>query len=231
MADNYIGYCDALCVPWRTTGQHNRDFHDTAFIDGRGCESREGFSPHAFDDQLRRRENVLALLTHCHGSKLADTDSGSLILVNNKAGLWARIFLSDNNSGREALRLVQGGELTGVSIGFRVLDWGWSGAACNRSLVKTITRARLTEISLCHNPAYKETARRGLDLVLLERPAPVPALAYREAPSGEDESTDSLDALQWAAGEDSEVGFRAKRELLGRSRRLLEYQEHLARQR
>lgn len=228
MPDNYIGRIDALAVPWHDRGFHVRNTNDTAYISGRGCESIEGFSPHAFDAQLQRRgENVACLLGHVASSRLADSDSGSLILVRNEVGLWARIFLSDTNSGREAIRAIQAGELCGVSPGFHVRDWGWAGSCCNRNLRKIITDARLNEVSLCHNPAYKETARRGLHLVLLAPPAP--AVCYREEFSaGEDESTDSLDALQWAAGEDSEVGFRAKRELLGRSQRLLEYQQHLA---
>jgi hypothetical protein len=161
---------------------------------------------------------------------VADTNSGSLILVNNTAGLWARIFLSDTNSGREAIRAIQAGELCGVSPGFHVRNWGWAGSCDNRNLRKIIFAARLNEISLCHSPAYRETARRGLDLTLFPRPAPAVA-EYRETPSGEDESSDSLEALTWAAGSDSELGFRAMRELTGRARRLLEYEQHLAGQR
>lgn len=188
MSNNFIGRIDCLCVPWHDTGFHVRDTTDTAYISGRGLESIEGFSRHAFDAQLQRRENVACLLGHVASSRVADTDSGSLILVNNKAGLWARIFLSDTNSAREAIRAIQAGELRGVSPGFHVRDWGWAGSCCNRNLRKIILAAKLNEVSLCHNPAYKETARRGLNLVLFERPAPV--VEWREeAQPGREETT------------------------------------------
>jgi HK97 family phage prohead protease len=226
---SYIASVDFLAVPFHAGNYQSRETADLAFPN----ESGEAFSCHAFDNVLKRNDNVRALLEHMPGQRLGDTADGGLVLASNSDGLWARVYLPDTGSGREALRGIQAGELRGASIGFNALDWGWAGSYGNRNLRKVVTDAKLIEVSLCQNPAYRETERLGLHLTLLphgQRQAALTGNEYREEVSdGEDESTRSRQNLEWAASENSEAGFRAKRELTSRAARLLKAQQFYAR--
>jgi len=139
------GIVIGLGVPWGTEG--------LAYL----RNGPEAFDPSAFDEQLRRGDVIRAQCNHARSTHLGDTADGTLFLYRGKLGLWCRIALPDNGAGHDAARKVKSGEYKGMSISFRELDFRWGGT--RKHPIRIVTRARLSEISLCRKPAYGRTCR------------------------------------------------------------------------
>jgi HK97 family phage prohead protease len=78
-------------------------------------------------------------------------------------GLHLRSRIADTSAGNDALTLVREDIVTGLSIGFQPVQQSWNAGATER----TISEAKLFEVSLVTEPAYAEagvTAVRSVGL-------------------------------------------------------------------
>lgn len=82
---------------------------------GRGYEE---IGPNAFDEVLRRNEDVRFLLNHNPDNLLGRTRSGTLRLGTDSAGLVVDDDLPETTLGHDVRILVRRGDLTGFSFGY-----------------------------------------------------------------------------------------------------------------
>jgi HK97 family phage prohead protease len=121
----------------------------------------ERVAPGAFDAALDA--DIRALVDHDWGRVIGRTKSGTLRLSVDATGLRAEIDVPDTADGRDLLVLVERGDISGMSFGFRVTkqEWDESGDVP----VRTILGAELFEVSAVAMPAYEDTtlAKRSFD--------------------------------------------------------------------
>ncbi|WP_370548138.1 HK97 family phage prohead protease [Edwardsiella tarda] len=115
----------------------------------------EMFSPGAFTESLKAGTDVRALYEHDHTKLLGRTTSGSLILSEDDTGLRFELTPPDTQLGRDVLTLVDRGDLSGMSFGFRALKESWD--ITPTPYIRTITAAELREITVTSMPAYPES--------------------------------------------------------------------------
>ncbi|MGX8940530.1 HK97 family phage prohead protease [Symbiopectobacterium sp. Eva_TO] len=116
----------------------------------------EQFAPYAFRDHLAAGQDVLALWEHDPKSLLGRTASGTLALHEDETGLHFALNPPDTQLGRDVLTMVERGDITGMSFGFRALKDYWNIA--RKPHVRTVQRAELKEITITSLPAYPESA-------------------------------------------------------------------------
>lgn len=134
----------------------------------------EKVAPGAFDQSLAA--DVRALVDHDTGRIIGRTKSGTLRLATDDRGLRIEIDVPDTNEGRDLWTLVDRGDVSGMSIGFRVTkqEWDDSGDISKR----TILGIDLHEVSAVAFPAFEgtsiavrslEAARAELDAVKADK--------------------------------------------------------------
>lgn len=132
----------------------------------------EQFAPNAFKDSLAAGADVRALYEHDHSALLGRNTSGTLVLSEDATGLRFELTPPDTQLGRDVLILVERGDISGMSFGFRALKDQWDST--QQPYVRTVLAAELREITVTSLPAYRETdiqiAKRSL---LAQLPAPV----------------------------------------------------------
>ena len=109
---------------------------------------RERISPNA----LKPEQNVSLWWMHKNDQPLANTRSGTLTIKSDAKGVAFEADLGDSQRAAEIRDLVQRGVVSQMSIGFTVEADTWDGAKS-----RTITSARLHEVSLVENAAYPGT--------------------------------------------------------------------------
>jgi HK97 family phage major capsid protein/HK97 family phage prohead protease len=114
-------------------------------ITERGRTFRERFAPGA----LKPEGNVSLWWMHDHKDPLANTRSGTLAISEDEKGIAFEADLGDGQRAAEIRDLVKRGVVSQMSIGFVVEADTWEGASS-----RTVTRARLHEVSLVENAAY-----------------------------------------------------------------------------
>lgn len=119
-------------------------------------EFREQFAPGAFADSLAAGGDVRALYEHNYTQLLGRTQSGTLLLTQDDNGLRFELTPPDTQLGRDVLTLVERGDLSGMSFGFRALKESWDIG--QSPYLRTITTAELIEITVTSMPAYPESA-------------------------------------------------------------------------
>jgi uncharacterized protein len=121
----------------------------------------EQIKPGAFSKALDA--DVRALIDHDTGRVIGRTSAGTLRLVEDETGLKVEIDLPDTTDGRDLAVLLERGDITGMSFGFRVThdEWDESGDVP----IRTIHQVELFEVSAVAFPAYDDTsiALRSLD--------------------------------------------------------------------
>lgn len=124
----------------------------------------ETFTRGAFAESLRNGDDVRALREHKPELILGRLSAGTLALEEDNRGLRATIEPPNTQAGRETLELVRRGDLTQMSVAFRVIDqkWGTRDGLDYRQ----ISRAELVDVSIVAFPAFPETTigTRALDL-------------------------------------------------------------------
>lgn len=124
----------------------------------------EQFAPGAFADSLASGTDCRALYEHDYTQLLGRTTSGTLVLTEDNTGLRFELTPPDTQLGRDVLTLVERGDISGMSFGFRTLSEQWNIATA--PYVRTVTAAELREITVTSMPAYTqssvEIARRSL---------------------------------------------------------------------
>lgn len=127
----------------------------------------EKIAPGAFDKALH--DDVRALVNHDPGRVIGRTKSGTLRLDVDTRGLKVEIDVPDTMDGRDLWTLVERGDVSGMSFGFRVTkqDWDETGDLP----VRTIHEVELFEVSAVAFPAYDDTslAVRSLEAARTER--------------------------------------------------------------
>jgi len=121
----------------------------------------EEIAPGAFSDAIKG--DVRALVDHDSGRVIGRTTAGTLRMSEDDKGLAVEIDLPDTTDGRDLAVLLERGDITGMSFGFRVThdEWDETGDVPQR----TIHKVELFEVSAVAFPAYPDTeiALRSLD--------------------------------------------------------------------
>lgn len=88
-------------------------------------EFREQFAPGAFKDSLASGSDVRALYEHNYTQLLGRTKSGTLVLAEDDTGLRFELTPPNTQLGNDVLELVERGDISGMSFGFRALKESW----------------------------------------------------------------------------------------------------------
>jgi uncharacterized protein len=107
--------------------------------------------------------DVRALIDHDTGRVIGRTKAGTLRLEEDDRGLAVEIDLPNTSDGRDIAELIERGDVSGMSFGFRVTKQEWDESG--EMPLSTIQEAELFEVSAVAFPAYEETeiAMRSLD--------------------------------------------------------------------
>ena len=129
----------------------------------------ERIAPGAFDKALSA--DVRALVDHDTGRVIGRTKSGTLRLEVDDRGLKVEIDIPDTRDGNDLWVLVERGDISGMSFGFRVIKQEWDETG--DLPVRSILEVELYEVSAVAFPAYDDTslAKRSLEAVRQEREA------------------------------------------------------------
>jgi uncharacterized protein len=112
----------------------------------------------AFASSLETRANVRALWHHQSDALLGTTRGGTLKLQEDNYGLRFELALPDTTHGRDLAVLVERGDVSGCSFGFRVADGGERWEERGGQFVRELLNVDLHEITLTHDPAYQDTS-------------------------------------------------------------------------
>lgn len=116
---------------------------------------REQFKRGAFTESLTN-EDQLALWSHDTSKVLGRTKNGTLRLFEDEVGLRFELDLLDTTLGDDAYKTIKRGDVDGVSFGFSMLKQEWDEADPD-NVIRTITKAKLLEISPVAFPAYPDS--------------------------------------------------------------------------
>ncbi|HZG10528.1 MAG TPA: HK97 family phage prohead protease [Kurthia gibsonii] len=116
---------------------------------------REQFKRGAFTESMAN-EDQLALWSHDTSKVLGRTKNGTLRLFEDEIGLRFELDLLDTTLGDDAYKTIKRGDVDGVSFGFSMLKQEWDEADPD-NVIRTITKAKLLEISPVAFPAYPDS--------------------------------------------------------------------------
>lgn len=116
---------------------------------------REQFKRGAFTDSLTN-DNQFALWSHDTSKVLGRTKNGTLRLFEDEIGLRFELDLPNTTLGNDAYETIKRGDIDGVSFGFQMLKQEWDEADPD-NVVRTVTNAKLLEISPVAFPAYPDS--------------------------------------------------------------------------
>jgi HK97 family phage prohead protease len=149
-----------LVAELRSAGVDGDTLTGHAAVFGQTAKIRGGYeriAPTAFDDVLKRDDDVLALVDHDPGRLLGRRASGTLRLAVDDDGLVFEVDLPDTSYARDVRTLVARGDQRGASFGFLPGDDTLSHAPDGKQL-RTHTRLdRLLDVSVVALPAYDST--------------------------------------------------------------------------
>ncbi len=113
--------------------------------------------------------DVRAYFDHDSGRVLGRSSAGTLRLQEDAKGLAVEIDLPDTSDGRDVRTLIERGDVSGMSFGFRTLrqEWDETGEIPVRKLLEV----ELIEVSIVSQPAYDgaSVALRSLEEARKER--------------------------------------------------------------
>jgi HK97 family phage prohead protease len=119
--------------------------------------------PSAIDRALRADASIVALFNHNADAVLGRTPN-TLQLTKDRRGLAFDLQPPDTSAGRDALALVERGDVAGASFAFRTVKDAWHDEG--GTIVRELLDVEIAEISLTAFPAYVQTdvtiARRSL---------------------------------------------------------------------
>ncbi|WP_336661298.1 HK97 family phage prohead protease, partial [Enterobacter hormaechei] len=99
--------------------------------------------------------DVRALYEHNYTQLLGRTKSGTLVLSEDDTGLRFELTPPNTQLGNDVLELVERGDISGMSFGFRALKEAWDIG--QSPYLRTVTAAELREITVTSMPAYPES--------------------------------------------------------------------------
>ena len=135
----------------------------------------ERIAPGTFTKTLQEAD-IRALFNHDSNMVLGRNRSGTLRMEEDSTGLAYEVDLPDTTLGRDVANLLERGDISGSSFGFRVISDDWSETEDGFPL-RTLTQVALRDVGPVTFPAYTDATSslrslaeaRSLDLeVLLE---------------------------------------------------------------
>ena len=117
----------------------------------------EVIRPGAFAKSLASGVNVRALYHHDGSALLGTTKGGTLELREDAKGLKFRLALPNTTHGRDLAILVDRGDVSGCSFGFKVAPGGDRWQDVNGQMVRELLSVDLLEVTLTSDPAYQDT--------------------------------------------------------------------------
>jgi uncharacterized protein len=118
---------------------------------------QELIRPGAFAKSLATGSNVRALYHHQGDALLGTTKGGTLQLREDAHGLAFTLSLPDTSHGRDLAVLVDRGDVSGCSFGFRVAPGGDRWEQRGKQMVRELLNVELSEVTLTSDPAYADT--------------------------------------------------------------------------
>lgn len=151
----------------RTLSGYAALFNSPADIGGYFTET---IAPGAFDSAMSA--DVRALVDHDTGRVIGRTKSGTLRMSQDAKGLAVEIDVPDTSDGNDLWTLVERGDISGMSFGFRVTKQEWDDTDPENP-IRTIQAVDLYEVSAVAFPAYDDTslASRSLESARAEAEA------------------------------------------------------------
>ena len=116
---------------------------------------KEQFKRGAFTESLTN-DDQKALWSHDTSKVLGRTKNGTLRLFEDDLGLRFELDLPDTTLGDDAYKSIKRGDVDGVSFGFSMLKQEWDESDPD-NVVRTVTKAKLLEISPVAFPAYPDS--------------------------------------------------------------------------
>ena len=127
---------------------------------------REVIAPAAVDRALAEGHDVRALIDHDSGKILGRSKSGTLQMTKDEHGLKVRISPPDTTYARDLMKVVERGDVSGMSFAFITPEGGdsWTRSDSGTPL-RTVTDLYLRDVSVVTYPAYPatEVAVRSLE--------------------------------------------------------------------
>jgi HK97 family phage prohead protease len=119
---------------------------------------REEIAPGAFAEAIAKN-NVRALWNHDTSEVLGASGNGTLYLAEDAKGLRFELELPDTQRGRDAFTLIERGDVSQMSFGFRSLPDGseWRIDE-DGQYIRRLLKADLLEVSPVTFPAYPATS-------------------------------------------------------------------------
>ena len=118
---------------------------------------REKVEPGAFLNSIKS-DDIRALFNHDPNFVLGRNKSGTLKLSEDEKGLAVEITPPDTQFGKDMIRLIERGDVSQMSIGFRVVKDEWKKASDDKELdERTIKEAKLRDVSPVTFPAFETT--------------------------------------------------------------------------
>lgn len=129
----------------------------------------ERIAPGAFAGTIT--SDIRALVDHDMGRVIGRTKSGTLRLKEDDKGLHVEIDVPNTTDGNDLWTLVERGDISGMSFGFRVTKQEWDETG--DMPVRTIQAIELFEVSAVAFPAYDDTSigKRSLEAAKTEAEA------------------------------------------------------------
>jgi len=115
----------------------------------------ERIMPTAFDEALKRADDVVGLVNHNRDRLLGRTTSGTMKLSVDERGLAYEIEAPDTTAGRDALAEIERGDMRGSSFAFYVDDQRW--IKDGEREVREINSVTLIDTGPVLHPAYPST--------------------------------------------------------------------------
>ena len=127
------------------------------------CEANLGhfveiIRPGAFRRSLDAGDNIRALWHHSSEALLGTTRGGSLKLREDAHGLAFELALPSTTHGNDLAVLIDRGDVSGCSFGFKVRDGGDRWELRGAQTVRELLDVELHEVTLTHDPAYPDTS-------------------------------------------------------------------------
>lgn len=164
----------------------------------------ETIEPGAFAKTIQEAD-VRALFNHDPNYLLGRNRSGTLRLEEDETGLHYEVDLPDTQAGRDVAHLLERGDISGSSFGFRTITDEW-GETDSGFPLRTLRSVALLDVSPVVYPAYVDTesairslaAQRDLDFEVLKEAASKNALhdllhEERNEEDSEEEERDEKD--------------------------------------
>lgn len=120
----------------------------------------ERVAPGAFADTIGG--DIRALVDHDWGRIIGRTKSGTLRLTEDARGLKVEVDVPNTSDGNDLWELVERGDISGMSFGFRVTKQSWDETG--DTPIRTIETVELFEVSAVAFPAYDDTSIGKRDL-------------------------------------------------------------------